>query len=457
VGPLIARLLGAFALPALCCAHTPAPSAPADGAVFVAWVDGKALGAAPDSPLAAGAYRPLATVVDVVAPGLGPVPAIGAIDAAGSAGVLSGGAAWLLVGPPTPSTAGARIATASTRLVVHANGADAAARVRAALASAGTTSSTERPLAPGSPVIEFNATWGEGAPLMDAPMARVDLHRAAVLKEAPKGDVCAQVYVDLNALRRSAPDAMDATPLARVAATWGLANGRDAMISIRTVKASDVSTRDPNLALPPGAAAPEPYAGPTLARVDVSWSARSEEPTVIHAGPIAAGFWGAGKDTGVQAGAPWAAAVRCDVGMWTLLTLRTYGAGLATDQRAGLSRAFERWAGNYGEAADRLVRASAGWLVLWPRAGETGAAGLDWCLVPHVAMSGEQWNSDAKMALVPFPGAASADDAGVRVATARGLTVGFARSGAGVIGRVEFAEDAVERVRASVAGRVQKK
>ena len=49
--------MGAFALPALCCAHTPAPSAPADGAVFVAWVDGKALGAAPDSPLAAGAYR----------------------------------------------------------------------------------------------------------------------------------------------------------------------------------------------------------------------------------------------------------------------------------------------------------------------------------------------------------------------------------------------------------------
>ncbi len=420
-----------------------------------AWLDGsrlvtKAGEGAPDS------YRPLASVLEVVLPGVSGSGQITSIDAAASAAVVTGGAAWLLVSDLEPSPApheGTHIGGAKATLLMHARGASVA-RVREILSKSGAVV-TERPRSAGSSVIEFRAKFGgpDGAgDTLDGP--RVQLHAAAVTTDGSKGDLCGQIYVDLNALRRSVPDAMDDTVLSRVLGVWGLANARDVMLTCRLVKADDVTTRDPALPVPQGTAPPEAYTGPPMVRVDVTWSARSEEPTKIGRGTLATGFWGLGKDAGVPAGARWVAGVRGDLEMWTLLALRTHAARLDPQARGVFSRSVDRWAATQGESMDRLVRGTRGWVALWPSAD---GIGLDWRLAPTMALPVDGFGKDAASVLTPFPATAAADASGVRVGVWRGMAVGFAPTGGGVVGRVEFDEGAAEKARGAVGERVKGK
>jgi hypothetical protein len=191
-------------------------------------------------------------------------------------------------------------------------------------------------------------------------------------------------------------------------------------------------------------------------RVDVTWSARSEEPSKVNHGALAHGFWGVGKDAGVPAGTRWVAAVRTDIGMLTMLGLRTHAARLDTTARGAFSRDVDRWAQVHGAAMDHLAQATRGWIVLLPT---PDGVGLDWRVVPGAALAMDTFARDAGAALTPFPSIAGADAAGVRVATMPGMVVGFApvagAGGGGVVGRVEFDETAADRVRAAVRERAK--
>jgi hypothetical protein len=426
------------------------PPSPSAGAVAFAWVDGALLGGQPG--IDPGTYRPLATLLDIALPGATAPPAVAAIDAGASAAVLAGGSAWLSIDevlPDDKARAGLKAECASVLINAPQS---VVPMVRDFIARAGATSVKERPTAQGPAGTEFFAVFGQSS---NAPTSRprIPAHRAALVADGSKGSVCVQVFVDLNRLRHAVPDALDNTVLARTLGAWGLANARDVMLTARVVDPADVSTRDPALALPPGATPPERYAGAPIVRVDVTWSARSEEPSQVRRGALAAGFWDLGKQAGVPEGARWVMAVRSDLALWTLLALRTHAAGLEPAARGAFSREVERWAGAHGLAMDRLAHAGAGWLVLWPGTRETGPLAFDWRLAPDGPASIDSMVKDAADALAPFPSVAGPDGAGVRVAQVPGFVIGFGPSRTGIVGRVEFdaSPGTTERVRAGVA------
>lgn len=430
------------------------PPTPAEGVVAFAYVDGEALGAAGAST---GAFRPLGTLLDLVLPGSGRLPEIAALDGAGSMAVLAGGTASLTVDEVAPGRLGIAATKARFGVSVPGAGGDAVRKLLEGAKYEGGVREDAPESKTGS-VSGFTIAYGEPnvRPSGETASVRIAAHRAALVSDGSKGVVCAQVYVDLNAVRRAAPDAMDNTALARVLGVWALGNARDVMVTARIVSPADVTTRDPSLVLPPGATPPEPYAGPAMVRVDVTWSARSEDPSRIGSLTLAAAFWAPGKDklpSVPGAGPRWVAAVRTDLGLMTMLALRTHAARLEPNARGAFSRDVDRWARAHGAAMDRLVQATRGWLVLWPSAD--GVA-LDWRLVPGAALAMETFGRDVGGVLTPFPGVAGADASGVRVATMPGMVVGFVpAAGGGVLGQVEFDEGAAERVRSAVGARVK--
>ncbi|MFN7021864.1 MAG: hypothetical protein ACK4WH_11125 [Phycisphaerales bacterium] len=102
--------------------------------------------------------------------------------------------------------------------------------------------------------------------------------------------------VNLNAARACglfAPafDPADAADgrAARILDALGLDNARVAGLHLRLIPAERVSTIDPSLPRP--ATPPPPYAGPPLAVIDATWSARSEPPGVVHRLPLTIDHW----------------------------------------------------------------------------------------------------------------------------------------------------------------------
>jgi hypothetical protein len=93
-------------------------------------------------------------------------------------------------------------------------------------------------------------------------------HQAALPHD---GRLSLQLWIDLNALRRDAPDLFAYGRFAYLAKPWGLLNSRSLLVEGRTI-ATDVTH-------------------PPLLAVSSAWSLRSESLNAVHAQDLATGVW----------------------------------------------------------------------------------------------------------------------------------------------------------------------
>lgn len=246
--------------------------------------------------------------------------------------------------------------------------------------------------------------------LATEPAAPWQRHLGAVM--AGGSDLGANVlwaWIDLDALRRLAPDRIGGGTVATLLESSRLCNARCFMILARLLPPAAVATRDPAVPVPPALRdqPAEVYAGPPVLAIDATWTVRSEDPTSgrVYRLGVGQSFWPA-AEIGVPqpaADAGWVLVARAEVRgiveqCLALARAMTPEVGLAAfdGQRAA-------WAERHHSALDRCA-AAAGWIVVTP-AGEGNGPLLGPLLVQVSLRPGSESDAvlrDVRDLLTPF-------------------------------------------------------
>lgn len=211
---------------------------------------------------------------------------------------------------------------------------------------------------PGSLVVGFGSGAIErwlGAPELAA-QSEAKAERAQITSARAGGTPVFEAYVDLNALRRAAPEQFAYGRIGRLAGAWRLANARSFMASARLM--------------------PPAEGRPRLLGMDVAFASRAESPGVVHAMPVSDGSWPA--EAGPVDAAPYAAIVRADWVGWMTTSLDTWAAvspGGGAPERA----AAERWQRAHHAALERILGQAGARCVI---RGGAGGLALEATLMP---------------------------------------------------------------------------
>ncbi len=163
---------------------------------------------------------------------------------------------------------------------------------------------------------------------------RAASHRARLPRTTQERIVLAEVMVDLNAVRRADPERAGFGSVARLLEFWKLANAREMMFHVRAV--------------------PRPAPLPMVLEIDVTWSVRSDPPSVIRVLRLSQPLGPVESATLTPAGAAWTVAMPMDVRM---VIARAVGAAMASrDTDSEFDRSILRWA---RAARDRVTRLRA--------------------------------------------------------------------------------------------------
>jgi hypothetical protein len=176
-------------------------------------------------------------------------------------------------------------------------------------------------------------------------------HRAAAGAEHTSRRVL-EAFLDANALRRAMPERFTETAVGRRLAALGLANARGAMLMAQLIPPDEVTVTDGT-----------GYSGPPLLVSELSWSARSEPPSMVHATRLSTNVWP--HEAGGPPRGAWAMAWRSDWRGWSGCVWGVYsGWGDDVDRPLRESRR-KRWFRENGPALDRLIAGSDPWLMVW--------------------------------------------------------------------------------------------
>lgn len=188
------------------------------------------------------------------------------------------------------------------------------------------------------------------------------LHRKLVAESRGKTDSMFEAFIDMNALRRGAPDEFAYGRMGRLAAAWHLANGRVLMVHGRMAKKPASKAGESEPAKP----------GPPLLMVNATYSMRSENLGVCHNLPVTESAW-PGDEAPMAAAGPCTMVVRADLEMWVGLALETW---VALSPKGGLeaTTARNRWMRGHLAALERVKARIGKWAVV--NAGESVAAAV---------------------------------------------------------------------------------
>lgn len=168
---------------------------------------------------------------------------------------------------------------------------------------------------------------------------RAASHRARLPRTTQEHLVLAEVMVDLNAVRRADPERAGFGSVARWLEFWKLSNAREMMFHVRAV--------------------PRPAPLPMVLEIDVTWSVRSDPPSVIRALRLSQPLGPVESATLTPVGAAWTVAMPMDVRM---VIARAVGAAMASrdDALGGTENEFDRSILRWARAArDRVTRLRA--------------------------------------------------------------------------------------------------
>lgn len=183
----------------------------------------------------------------------------------------------------------------------------------------------------------------------------VAYHRSQAARARPRTVPILEFYLDLNALRRAAPDEFASGRLGRLASAWHLSNARGVMLHARIPR--------PPRPTKPGAdePAPAPPSGPPLIALELSYASRAEPPGTVRSIPISESAWPADADALPRpAAGSYIIVLRAAWPMWILTALDTYSA-LAP---APASTKPERWFRRHGPALERAAAHAGPWVVI---------------------------------------------------------------------------------------------
>lgn len=189
-------------------------------------------------------------------------------------------------------------------------------------------------------------------------------HRRAVEGVRPGGPTVLELALNIDAIRHQCPGEFD-TGGARgqsLLSTLGVSNARLVGFHVRLVPAASVAPRDPSLPRI-GNAADAAYAGPPLAIVEASWSARSQPPGTVHHAALTLPYWPVAQMVPVGAGD--AAFVVAGRAVWRPLAEKgtgVYEATFPTADRTALEGSVKRWHADHGSALDRLLGGLGPWV-----------------------------------------------------------------------------------------------
>lgn len=179
-----------------------------------------------------------------------------------------------------------------------------------------------------------------------------------------------RVWIDVNLLRRQAPDRFADGPEGRLLDAFGLANARAVSVVTRSGAPLTVIERRTR-----------------LLRLSLAWSSRSWAPGTVRSAVVGESTWPAGLNVVLPASPAWVLAARTDVGSSPLALgwggiirrLATVGPALLDSRAAARegTEAQQRWFGDKSDEQRGLTRALNPWLVMAPEA----AGGL-WLLAP---------------------------------------------------------------------------
>ncbi len=200
-------------------------------------------------------------------------------------------------------------------------------------------------------------------------------HRRAVAgatSSSPAGPIVAELALNADAIRHQCPGEFASIGARgqRLLASVGVANARVIGFHVRLIPAVSVPPRDPSLPRIGGAFGAE-YAGPPLAVVEASWSARSQPPGTVHHATLTLPYWpvaqlgsGGGDGAFVVAGrAAWRPMAERVIGV--------YAATVPDPERPGVEDSLTKWKASHGGALGRLLGGLGPW-VAWtcPVGGE---------------------------------------------------------------------------------------
>jgi len=207
--------------------------------------------------------------------------------------------------------------------------------------------------------------------LTDAPEAGLDGAAAHREEVGSEGDRFAEFWVDVNRLRRAAPEAFGQSKLSRIVEGSGFANGRDLMIHARWLEPDT---------LPEGAP-------PALVAIDTTWSARSEPPGRINRERVSESTWPG--DVIARPPGTYAIIARANWDRWIDLAARMYTATRKPDDARSFAGTYARWRHQQRSRLGFLTQRSSPWVVLSdaprPRLAAPGVATLFVDVLPHRA------------------------------------------------------------------------
>jgi len=222
--------------------------------------------------------------------------------------------------------------------------------------------------ASGSPTIEYVAESS------DADLASSVAHRQWADSQRGGGDgkKVLELFVDVDALRRAFEPDFAEGAAGRVLHALHLPNARSLVLHGRWIAPEAVPLVDPSLPLPPASRRIGDYkamGGPPIIRIDLSWNARADAPTVIRGVNIAAGHWPRAQLPMDPPAAPFLCLFRANWRAWLDGALAIRAAWHEPAECPAFEQACTTWLRTNRAAIDRVFGSVPTWLVVHPDEG----------------------------------------------------------------------------------------